>query len=72
LFVNTELYNDLEAIMMCGLDKKKVGKINLAKFSAYYALYSSATNKVTTPRICVIKDFKHILKVKLSKNKHYI
>lgn len=62
IFVNTELYDDLEKIMMCGLDKKKIGKMNLAKFSAYYALYSSATNKVTTPRICVIKDFKHILK----------
>lgn len=62
IFVNSDLYSELEKIMMCGLDKKKVGKMNLAKFSAYYALYSSATNKVTTPRICVINDFKHILK----------
>jgi len=62
IFVNAELYDDLEKIMMCGLDKKKVGKMNLAKFSAYYALYASATNKVATPRICVVKDFKHILK----------
>lgn len=62
IFVNVDLYDRLEKIMMCGLDKKKVGKMNLAKFSAYYALYSSATNKVSTPRICVISDFKHILK----------
>lgn len=62
IFVNEVLYDDLEKIMMCGLDKKKVGRMNLAKFSAYYALYASATNKVTTPRICVVKDFKHILK----------
>lgn len=62
LFVNVDLYNDLEKIMMCGLDKKKIGKINLAKFSAYYSLYSSSTNTVTKPNICVVKDFEHILK----------
>lgn len=61
LFVNTELYDELEKRMMCGLDKKKIGKINLAKFSAYYALYSSSTNVVTMPRICVVTDFKHVL-----------
>ena len=61
-FVNEEIYNYLEQIMMCGLTKNKIGKINLAKFSAYYALYTSATNEVRSPRICVIKDFEYTLK----------
>jgi hypothetical protein len=62
LFVNEELYDSLEAIMMCGLTKNKIGKINLAKFSAYYSLYTSATNMVKTPRICVVSDFEYTLK----------
>lgn len=61
-FVNEDLYNELEHIMMCGLTRAKIKKINLAKFSAYYALYTSATNKVNVPRICVIKDFEFTLK----------
>lgn len=61
-FVNDEIYEELNNIMMCGLTKRKIGKINLAKFSAYYALYTSATNKVTAPRICVVKDFEYNLK----------
>ena len=62
LFVNEDIYNELEQIMMCGLTKRKIGKINLAKFSAYYALYTSATNKVRNPKICVVKDFEYTLK----------
>lgn len=62
LFVNEEIYDQLEQIMMCGLTKRKIGKINLAKFSAYYALYTSATNRVRNPKICVIKDFEYTLK----------
>lgn len=61
LFVNEELYDMLENIMMCGLTKEKIGKINLAKFSAYYALYTSAASKVRTPRICVVDDFEYVL-----------
>lgn len=48
--------------MLCGLTKTRIGKINLAKFSAYYSLYTSATNTVTTPNICVIPDFEYNLK----------
>src|SRR5690606_22749670 len=33
LFVNENLYSQLEERMLCGLDKKRIGKINLAKFS---------------------------------------
>lgn len=62
IFVNTELYDSLETIMMCGLTKNKVGKINLAKFNAYFSLYTSSVNKVKTPRICVVKDFEYTLK----------
>ena len=56
LFVNEQLYSQLENIMMCGLDKDRIGSINLAKFSAYYSLYSSSTNQITNPRVCVIDD----------------
>lgn len=57
LFVNEALYEQLENIMMCGLTKERIGKINLAKFSAYYSLYTSSTKQVKKPRICVIPDF---------------
>lgn len=62
MFVDAEIYDHLQTVMLCGLTPKRIGKINLAKFSAYYSLYSSATNKVTTPRICVIQDYEYTLK----------
>lgn len=62
LFVNVEIADELEQVMMCGLTKKKIGKINLSKFGAYFALYTSAASKVKTPRICVIKDYEFTLK----------
>ena len=62
LFCNVDIYNELETIMMCGLSKKQIGKINLAKFSAYFALYTSSARQVKTPRICVVKDFEYVLK----------
>lgn len=65
IFVNEEYYQSLETRMMCGLTKSRIGKINLAKFSAYFALYTSATRKVTTPNICVIPDFEYTLKNQL-------
>ena len=52
----------LENIMMCGLTRAKIGKINLAKFSAYYSLYTSSTNVVQTPNICVVPDYEYTLK----------
>jgi len=61
-FVNEELYDWLEQIMMCGLSKNKIGKINIAKFNAYYSLYTSAINRVTTPRFVVIPDYEYTLK----------
>lgn len=61
LFVVEKLHSQLEKIMYCGLDSKKIGKINLAKFSAYFSLYSSSTNLISTPRVCVVKDYELIL-----------
>jgi len=57
LFVVEKLHSQLEKIMYCGLNSKKIGKINLAKFSAYFSLYSSSTNLISTPRVCVVKDY---------------
>lgn len=62
IFVDEKLYDKLESIMMCGLTKNSIGKINLAKFGAYFALYTSATNEVTVPKICVIPDYEITLK----------
>ena len=62
MFVNESLYDSLYSIMMCGLSKERIGKINLAKFNAYFSLYSSAINRVRTPRICVVNDFEYELK----------
>ena len=62
LFACTEILDSLEQIMMCGLTKKKIGKINLAKFSAYFSLYTSSSNQVKRPNICVVKDFEYTLK----------
>ena len=62
LFCNEEIYNELETIMMCGLTRSRIGKINLAKFSAYFALYTSAARKVTTPKIVVVDDYEFTLK----------
>ena len=61
IFVDESIYNELETIMLCGLTKNRIGKMNLAKFSAYYALYTSASRKVTTPHICVIDDYEYTL-----------
>lgn len=65
IFVNKDMYNELEVIMMCGLTPRHIGKMNLAKFSAYFALYTSASRQVTTPRICVIPDYEYTLKDQL-------
>ena len=62
LFINEEIFDEVETIMMCGLTRKRIGKMNLSKFGAYLALSTSATNKVTTPRICVIDDYEFPLK----------
>lgn len=61
LFINEILYDQLMEIMLCGLNTKRIGKINLAKFSAYHSLYSSSTNTISTPRVCVVKDLEIIL-----------
>lgn len=62
IFVDSSIHDLLERIMMCGLTRQSIGKINLAKFSAYFALYTSATRQVRKPRICVVNDFEYTLK----------
>lgn len=62
MFVNVNLYDQLMKIMLCGLDKTSIGKINPAKFGAYFALFTSASREVKTPRICVVNDYEYMLK----------
>lgn len=77
-FINADLYPYMYETLMCGL-KDKVKEINLAKFSAYFALAFSSILWVRTPRVCVIKDFENTIPqqkvdfiVKREKNKGYI
>lgn len=60
-FINEKYYNQINEILMCGLDGK-LKETNLGKFSAYYGLFMSAVTQVTTPRVCVIKDYETDLK----------
>ena len=55
-FINEKYFDQINEILMCGLDGK-LKETNLGKFSAYYGLFMSAVNQVKTPRCCVIKDY---------------
>ena len=55
-FINEEYFDELNKILMCGLDNK-LKETNLGKYSAYYGLFISATNEITTPNVCVINDY---------------
>lgn len=55
-FINEEYFKQMNEILMCGLDGK-LKETNLGKYSAYYGLFMSATNKVTTPNVCVVNDY---------------
>lgn len=56
LFINAEISEQITKSLMCGLDEK-VKEFNMAKLSAYYALATSSVLWVSTPRVCVVKDF---------------
>lgn len=56
LFINKKYYSQMNEILMCGLDNK-LKETNLGKYSAYYGLFASATNQITTPNVCVIGDY---------------
>lgn len=56
MFINKDYFNEMNEILMCGLDGK-LKETNLGKFSAYYGLFASATNEITTPNVCVINDY---------------
>lgn len=55
-FINQDYFKQMNEILMCGLDGK-LKETNLGKYSAYYGLFISATNKVTTPNVCVVNDY---------------
>lgn len=55
-FINEKYFKQMNEILMCGLDGK-LKETNLGKYSAYYGLFMSATNKVTTPNVCVVNDY---------------
>lgn len=56
MFIDKRYYEQMNEILMCGLDKK-LKETNLGKYSAYYGLFASATNQITTPNVCVINDY---------------
>ena len=55
-FIKEDLNQPMFKLLCCGIDEK-VKEINIAKFSAYFALTSSSIMWVDTPRCCVVKDF---------------
>lgn len=60
-FINEKYFSKINEILMCGLEGK-LKETNLGKFSAYYGLFMSAVNQVTTPNVCVISDYESDLK----------
>jgi hypothetical protein len=54
IFCTDEIYEQLDEILRCG---SKQIKLVPAKWNAYYSLMSSAAFRVTTPRVCVVKDY---------------
>ena len=67
-FIDERYFEEVNKILMCGLDGK-LKETNLGKYSAYYGLFISATNQVTTPNVCVIGDYETDL---LNQNVNYI
>lgn len=55
MFVAKQIYKKLDTFLRCGCDD--IAMI-WAKWNAYYALGSSATFQVSTPRVCVVPDKK--------------
>lgn len=55
-FINEKYFAQINEILMCGLDGK-LKETNLGKYSAYYGLFMSAINRVTTPNVCVVNDY---------------
>lgn len=55
-FINEKLYQPMFDILSCDI-MNRVDTINIAKFSAYFALTLSSIMWVDTPRCCIIEDF---------------
>lgn len=52
-FINKDLFPIIDEIQKNGL---QVDKINISKYNAYYGLYMSGIQQVSTPRVVVVKD----------------
>ena len=61
LFCTDYIYDKIDDVLRCGC---KQTKIVPAKWNAYYSLMSSAAFRVSTPRVCVVKD----LEINMVKN----
>lgn len=53
LFCTDYIYDKIDDVLRCGC---KEIKLVPAKWNAYYSLMSSAAFRVSTPRVCVVKD----------------
>lgn len=53
MYVTADIYDKVNNVLVNGAELKDMV---LAKYNAYYALYCSATYKVTMPKVCVISD----------------
>lgn len=60
LFCADYIYPRLDEVLRCGC---KPIPIVPAKWNAYYSLMSSAAFQVSTPRVCVVKDYEIKIKV---------
>lgn len=57
-YCNEKIFEKLWEILNCGA---KSVDILPAKFNAYFALSSSASNYVSEPRVCVVPDMEHLM-----------
>ncbi len=55
-FLREDIFDQVQSILENGHRSPLI--MNPAKYNAYFGLYASASKVVTTPRVCVIKDFK--------------
>ena len=63
-FCSSDVLEAVNEILDNGRDKNK--KMSPSKFNAYKGTYGSSTKIVTTPRICVVKDYESELTFKVN------
>ena len=59
MFCAEDIYEELDKILRCGCENIKIVP---AKWNAYYALSSTATFQMITPRVCVVADKEIVMK----------